>query len=76
MRSSGGSRTPGAAAEEPSRCHAKTGSLFLRTRASTLSGYCSTRSGATVGFSFLVGGMPIGTARAIEDRFVARIAAR
>ena len=58
------------------RCHAKTGTLFLRTLASTLSGYCTTRSGATVAFSLLVGGMPIGTARSIEDQFVARIAAR
>jgi D-alanyl-D-alanine carboxypeptidase/D-alanyl-D-alanine-endopeptidase (penicillin-binding protein 4) len=58
------------------RCHAKTGTLFLRTLASTLSGYCTTRSGATVAFSLLVGGMPIGTARTIEDQFVARIAGR
>jgi D-alanyl-D-alanine carboxypeptidase/D-alanyl-D-alanine-endopeptidase (penicillin-binding protein 4) len=58
------------------RCHAKTGTLFLRTLASTLSGYCTTRTGGTVAFSLLVGGMPIGAARAVEDRFVARVAAR
>jgi D-alanyl-D-alanine carboxypeptidase len=58
------------------RCHAKTGTLFLHTLASALSGYCTTRSGAAVAFSLLVGGTPIGTARAIEDRFVARVAGR
>ena len=57
------------------RCHAKTGTLFLRTLASTLSGYCTTRSGTTVAFSVLVGGIRIDTARTIEDQLVARIAA-
>jgi D-alanyl-D-alanine carboxypeptidase/D-alanyl-D-alanine-endopeptidase (penicillin-binding protein 4) len=58
------------------RCHAKTGTLFLRTLASTLSGYCTTRSGRAVAFSILVGGMPIQAAHALQDRMVARIAAR
>jgi D-alanyl-D-alanine carboxypeptidase/D-alanyl-D-alanine-endopeptidase (penicillin-binding protein 4) len=57
------------------RCHAKTGTLFLRTLASTLSGYCTTRSGRAVAFSVLVGGMPIGAARAVEDRLLALVAA-
>jgi D-alanyl-D-alanine carboxypeptidase/D-alanyl-D-alanine-endopeptidase (penicillin-binding protein 4) len=57
------------------RCHAKTGTRFLRTLASTLSGYCTTRSGRAVAFSMLVGGMPIGAARAVQDRLLARVAA-
>jgi D-alanyl-D-alanine carboxypeptidase/D-alanyl-D-alanine-endopeptidase (penicillin-binding protein 4) len=58
------------------RCHGKTGTLFLRTLASALSGYCTTRSGRAVAFSMLVGGMPIDAARAVQDRLLARIAAR
>jgi D-alanyl-D-alanine carboxypeptidase/D-alanyl-D-alanine-endopeptidase (penicillin-binding protein 4) len=57
------------------RCHAKTGTLFLRTLASTLSGYCTTRSGRAVVFSILVGGMAIEAARVLQDRIVARLAA-
>jgi D-alanyl-D-alanine carboxypeptidase len=57
------------------RCHAKTGTLFLRILASTLSGYCTTRAGTTVVFSVLIGGIGIDAARAIEDRLVARVAA-
>jgi serine-type D-Ala-D-Ala carboxypeptidase/endopeptidase (penicillin-binding protein 4) len=58
------------------RCHAKTGTLFLRTLASTLSGYCTTRSGRAVVFSMLFGGMPIQAAHVLQDRMLARIAAR
>jgi serine-type D-Ala-D-Ala carboxypeptidase/endopeptidase (penicillin-binding protein 4) len=58
------------------RCHAKTGTLFLRTLASALSGYCTTRSGRVVAFSMLVGGMPIGAARAVQDRLLGVVAAR
>src|SRR4051794_10479653 len=57
------------------RCRAKTGTLFLRTLASTLSGYCTTRSGRAVVFSILVGGMAIEAARVLQDRIVARLAA-
>jgi D-alanyl-D-alanine carboxypeptidase len=57
------------------RCHAKTGTLFLRTLASTLSGYCVTRAGRAVVFSILVGGMSIPAAHVLQDRMVARIAA-
>jgi D-alanyl-D-alanine carboxypeptidase len=58
------------------RCHAKTGTLFLRTLASTLSGYCTTRSGRAVVFSMLFGGMPIQAAHVLQDRMLSRIAAR
>jgi serine-type D-Ala-D-Ala carboxypeptidase/endopeptidase (penicillin-binding protein 4) len=58
------------------RCRAKTGTLFLRTLASTLSGYCTTRSGRAVAFSVLVGGLGIDAAHAVQDRLLARIAAR
>jgi D-alanyl-D-alanine carboxypeptidase len=67
-------RMRGTAAE--GRCHAKTGTLFLRTLASTLSGYCTTRSGRAVVFSILAGGMSIQAAHVLQDRLVARIAAR
>jgi D-alanyl-D-alanine carboxypeptidase/D-alanyl-D-alanine-endopeptidase (penicillin-binding protein 4) len=58
------------------RCRAKTGTLFLRTLASTLSGYCTTRSGRAVAFSVLVGGLGIDAAHAVQDRLLARVAAR
>jgi D-alanyl-D-alanine carboxypeptidase/D-alanyl-D-alanine-endopeptidase (penicillin-binding protein 4) len=57
------------------RCHAKTGTLFLHTLASALSGYCVTPSGRPVAFSVLVGGLSIAAARGVQDRLAARIAA-
>jgi D-alanyl-D-alanine carboxypeptidase len=55
------------------RCHAKTGTLFLHTNASTLSGYCRTRSARTVAFSVLMAATP-GNGRAVQDGVLARIA--
>ncbi|HWT23464.1 MAG TPA: D-alanyl-D-alanine carboxypeptidase, partial [Solirubrobacteraceae bacterium] len=66
-------RLRGTAAE--ARCRAKTGTLFLRTYASTLSGYCRTRSGRSVAFSILLATTPA-TGRVVQDRLVARIARR
>jgi D-alanyl-D-alanine carboxypeptidase len=66
-------RMRGTAAE--GRCRAKTGTLFLRTNASTLSGYCTTRSGRTIAFSILMATTP-GNGHAVQDRLLARIAAR
>jgi D-alanyl-D-alanine carboxypeptidase len=66
-------RLRGTAAE--SRCRAKTGTLFLRTYASTLSGYCRTRSGRSVAFSMLMATTPT-NGRVVQDRLLARIAAR
>jgi D-alanyl-D-alanine carboxypeptidase len=65
-------RMRGTAAE--GRCRAKTGTLFLHTNASTLSGYCVTRSGRSVAFSILMATTP-GNGRAVQDRVLARIAA-
>src|SRR5215210_4864218 len=56
------------------RCRAKTGTLFLHTNASTLSGYCSTRSRRTVAFSILMATAPA-NGRAVQDRLLARIVA-
>jgi D-alanyl-D-alanine carboxypeptidase/D-alanyl-D-alanine-endopeptidase (penicillin-binding protein 4) len=53
---------------------AKTGTLFIRP-ASTLSGYVTSRSGATVAFSVLTHDLPEGTAIAIEDSVVRTLAA-
>ncbi len=53
------------------RCRAKTGTL---RGVSALSGYCSTRSGNTVAFSFLENNMSEYTAKKVEDRMVALIA--
>jgi D-alanyl-D-alanine carboxypeptidase len=66
-------RLRGTAAE--ARCRAKTGTLFLRTFASTLSGYCRTRSGRAVAFSMLMATTPT-NGRIVQDRLLARIAAR
>lgn len=65
-------RMRGTAAE--GRCRAKTGSLFLRTNASTLSGYCSAHSGRSIAFSILMATTPE-NGRAVQDRLLARIAA-
>jgi D-alanyl-D-alanine carboxypeptidase len=66
-------RLRGTAAE--AHCRAKTGTLFLRTYASTLSGYCRTRSGRTVAFSILMATTPT-NGHVVQDRLLARIAAR
>ena len=65
-------RMRGTAAE--GRCRAKTGSLFLHTNASTLSGYCTARSGRSIAFSILMATTPE-NGRAVQDRLLARIAA-
>jgi D-alanyl-D-alanine carboxypeptidase/D-alanyl-D-alanine-endopeptidase (penicillin-binding protein 4) len=52
-------------------CRAKTGSLI---GVSTLSGFCTTRSGRTVAFSFLMNGLYVGYARRIQDRMAQAIA--
>jgi D-alanyl-D-alanine carboxypeptidase len=66
-------RMRGTAAE--GRCRAKTGTLFLHTNASTLSGYCTTRTGAAIAFSVLMA-TTAANGRAVQARLVARIAAR
>ena len=53
------------------RCHAKTGSLI---GVSALSGYCTTRSGREVAFSFLMNGVSTYYARRIQDRMAQAIA--
>ena len=53
------------------RCHAKTGSLI---GVSALSGYCTTRSGREVAFSFLMNGVSTYYARRIQDRMTQAIA--
>jgi D-alanyl-D-alanine carboxypeptidase/D-alanyl-D-alanine-endopeptidase (penicillin-binding protein 4) len=52
-------------------CHAKTGSLI---GVSALSGYCTTRSGREVAFSFLMNGVSTYYARRIQDRMAQAIA--
>jgi D-alanyl-D-alanine carboxypeptidase len=66
-------RLRGTAAE--ARCRAKTGTLFLRTLASTLAGYCKTRSGRTVAFAMLMATTPT-HGRIVQDRVLAHIAGR
>jgi D-alanyl-D-alanine carboxypeptidase/D-alanyl-D-alanine-endopeptidase (penicillin-binding protein 4) len=53
------------------RCQAKTGSLI---GVSALSGYCTTRSGREVAFSFLMNGVSTYYARRIQDRMAQAIA--
>jgi D-alanyl-D-alanine carboxypeptidase/D-alanyl-D-alanine-endopeptidase (penicillin-binding protein 4) len=55
-----------------SNCRAKTGSL---TGVSALSGYCTTRSGHQVAFSFLMNGISVSHARLLQDRMAQAIAA-
>jgi D-alanyl-D-alanine carboxypeptidase/D-alanyl-D-alanine-endopeptidase (penicillin-binding protein 4) len=52
-------------------CHAKTGSLI---GVSALSGYCTTRSGGEVAFSFLMNGISTTYARRLQDRMTQAIA--
>lgn len=54
------------------RCRAKTGSL---TGVSALSGFCTTRSGKTIAFSFLMNGISTTYARRLQDRMAQSIAA-
>ena len=54
------------------RCHAKTGTL---SGVSALSGYCTTRGGHTVVFSFLMNRVNVYGARALQDRMAQAIAA-
>jgi D-alanyl-D-alanine carboxypeptidase/D-alanyl-D-alanine-endopeptidase (penicillin-binding protein 4) len=53
------------------RCQAKTGSLI---GVSALSGYCTTRAGREVAFSFLMNGVSTYYARRIQDRMAQAIA--
>jgi D-alanyl-D-alanine carboxypeptidase/D-alanyl-D-alanine-endopeptidase (penicillin-binding protein 4) len=53
-------------------CRAKTGSLI---GVSALSGYCTTRSGREVAFSFLMNGISTMYARRVQDRMAQAIAA-
>src|SRR4051794_7732603 len=52
-------------------CRAKTGSLIA---VSALSGYCTTRSGGEVTFSFLMNGISTSYARRIQDRMAQAVA--
>jgi D-alanyl-D-alanine carboxypeptidase/D-alanyl-D-alanine-endopeptidase (penicillin-binding protein 4) len=52
-------------------CRAKTGSLI---GVSALSGYCTTRSGRTVAFSFLMNGVSTYYARKVQDRMTQAVA--
>jgi D-alanyl-D-alanine carboxypeptidase/D-alanyl-D-alanine-endopeptidase (penicillin-binding protein 4) len=52
-------------------CQAKTGSL---TGVSALSGFCTTRSGRTVAFSFLMNGISVSYARTLQDRMAQALA--
>jgi D-alanyl-D-alanine carboxypeptidase/D-alanyl-D-alanine-endopeptidase (penicillin-binding protein 4) len=52
-------------------CSAKTGSLI---GVSALSGYCTTRSGRTVAFSFLMNGISVTYARRLQDRMAQALA--
>jgi D-alanyl-D-alanine carboxypeptidase/D-alanyl-D-alanine-endopeptidase (penicillin-binding protein 4) len=56
-----------------SRCHAKTGTL---SDVSALSGYCEARSGDVYGFSFLMNRINPTTARRLQDRMAAQLAAQ
>jgi D-alanyl-D-alanine carboxypeptidase/D-alanyl-D-alanine-endopeptidase (penicillin-binding protein 4) len=53
------------------RCRAKTGTL---TGVSALSGYCKTRSGDTIVFSFLMNGVDVAGARRLQDRMTQAVA--
>jgi len=53
------------------RCRAKTGTL---SNVSALSGYCVTRGGRSIAFSFVENGVSTSAAKAIEDRMVATLA--
>jgi D-alanyl-D-alanine carboxypeptidase/D-alanyl-D-alanine-endopeptidase (penicillin-binding protein 4) len=52
-------------------CQAKTGSLI---GVSALSGFCTTRSGRTVAFSFLMNGISVSYARRLQDRMAQALA--
>jgi D-alanyl-D-alanine carboxypeptidase/D-alanyl-D-alanine-endopeptidase (penicillin-binding protein 4) len=52
-------------------CRAKTGSL---TGVSALSGFCTTRGGRTVAFSFLMNGISTSYARRVQDRMAQSLA--
>jgi serine-type D-Ala-D-Ala carboxypeptidase/endopeptidase (penicillin-binding protein 4) len=52
-------------------CHAKTGSLI---GVSSLSGYCTSRSGDQVAFSFLMNGLSVTYARRVQDRMAEAVA--
>ena len=52
-------------------CRAKTGSLI---GVSTLSGYCDSRSGHQLVFSFLMNGISVSYARRLQDRMAAALA--
>jgi serine-type D-Ala-D-Ala carboxypeptidase/endopeptidase (penicillin-binding protein 4) len=52
-------------------CRAKTGSLI---GVSALSGFCTTRSGRTVAFSFLMNGVSVWYARRLQDRMAQALA--
>ena len=53
------------------RCAVKTGTLRA---VSALAGVCTTTGGREVGFAWLMNGVPIDGARAIQDRMTARLA--
>jgi serine-type D-Ala-D-Ala carboxypeptidase/endopeptidase (penicillin-binding protein 4) len=52
-------------------CRAKTGTLRF---VSGLAGYCTSRDGGQVAFAFLMNGVDVNAARAIQDRMAAAIA--
>ncbi len=52
-------------------CHAKTGTI---SGVSTLSGYCRSRAGDEIAFSFLMNGVSPGAARGLQDRMAQAIA--
>jgi D-alanyl-D-alanine carboxypeptidase/D-alanyl-D-alanine-endopeptidase (penicillin-binding protein 4) len=54
------------------RCHAKTGTL---NSVSALAGYCQSTAGARVAFAFLMNGVNVYGARALQDRMAAALAA-
>jgi len=54
------------------RCRGKTGTLF---GASALSGYCTAIGGRTLGFSILMNRVNVSSARSLQDRMAAAIAA-
>jgi D-alanyl-D-alanine carboxypeptidase/D-alanyl-D-alanine-endopeptidase (penicillin-binding protein 4) len=53
------------------RCRAKTGTL---NGVSNLAGYCTSRSGARLGFAFLMSGVSVWTAQPLQDRMAAALA--